>query len=112
MRMDEVHKQDVDTPLSFDIVDDLHVFMRNDPMFYRKQYYPTMCNISNKFKDTKSSKLDKILLPMINRAADIYCKRFDLASDSKEIATIDDRKKLIQKIIDEETPRIKQGDYK
>lgn len=112
MRMDEVHKDDRETPVSFDIVDDLHVFMKNDPMFYRKQYYPTMCAISDKLKDTKATKLDKFLLPIVNRAADIYCKRYDLASDSKEIAKPEDRKKLVQKIIDEELPRMRLGEYK
>ena len=33
--------------LPFDVVEDAIVFMRNDPMFYRKQYYPTVTKLAD-----------------------------------------------------------------
>ena len=41
MRIDELATPQ-ETKLNFDIVDDAVVFMRNDPQFYRKKYYPTV----------------------------------------------------------------------
>ena len=34
-----------DKELPFDIVDDTIVFMRNDPMFYRRHYFPAVSKL-------------------------------------------------------------------
>jgi len=31
--------------LGFNVAHDLHIHMKNDPMFYRKQYYPTIAKL-------------------------------------------------------------------
>jgi len=41
MRIDEF-SQPVDDSLPFDVVDDVAVFMRNDPQFYRKSFFPVV----------------------------------------------------------------------
>ena len=105
-------KLDTDTKLNFDVVDDLHVFMRNDPMFYRKCYYPTMCSISDNVSEMHGKNLAKVLMPMIDKAAEGYCKRFNLGRSSNDVISLEDRKSIARKIASEEMPRIREGEYK
>lgn len=111
MRIDEVATP-ISDDLPFNIVDDLHVFMMNDPMFYRKQYYPTMCTMSDHPKRCQGKGLKKLLMPMIDKAADSYCKKFDLGRDSAKIIKLQDRLDLAKKIASDEMPRIRNGEYK
>lgn len=110
MRLDEISTSVKDN-LNFDIVDDIHVFMKNDPMFYRKEYYPTMCSIADKKKKAAPKELIKILMPLVNKAAKIYCKKFNLGIDDVELVNLSDRRTLVTKIKDEEMPRIGAGEY-
>ena len=106
MRLDELSHND-ENNLNFDIVDDMHVFMKNDPMFYRKEYYPTMCSIPKKAnKQTK-----KVLMSLVNKAAKIYCKKYNIPLDAHELIGLDKRRDLITKIQSEEMPRISAGEY-
>ena len=41
-------------PLDYDLQDDLVFFMNNEPMFYRKQYYPTMLKFYKFYKSGRS----------------------------------------------------------
>ena len=111
MKLDDLDKP-FDNSLNFDVVDDLHVFMRNDPMFYRKQYYPTMCGISDRIEKMDSPEMVKLLMPMVDKAAKIYCKKFKLGKDDSDLIKLKDRQNLVKKISSEELPRIRKGDYK
>lgn len=42
MKINEFFDQPIDDKLPFDVVDDVCVFMRNDPMFYRKSFFPAI----------------------------------------------------------------------
>ena len=111
VKLVELHNADDEFKPSFDVVDDVHVFMMNDPMFYRKQYYPTMCNIADKFEKTQGKDIGKILMPMIDKGCGAYCKKFNLGKDPSKIISLDDRKEIARKIASEEIPRIREGEY-
>ena len=110
MRIDEFTQRE-DFKLPFDIVDDLHVFMRNDPMFYRKQYFPVMSRISELTKNKKKVNPDREFTPMIDSAIKTYCKKYDVARDPGDVFSEDDRKALVSKIYSEEIESIRRGDY-
>jgi hypothetical protein len=110
MRIDEFTQRE-DFKLPFDIVDDLHVFMRNDPMFYRKQYFPVMNRISELTKNKKKINPDKEFTPMIDSAVNAYCKKFDVARDPSDVFSEEDRRALVSKIYSEEIESIRRGDY-
>jgi len=84
MRIDEI-ADPVGNELPFNIVDDLHAFMTNDTMFYRKEYYPTMCDISDNTDKMKDNALAKVIMPMIYKAAKIYCKKVKLGKDDSDL---------------------------
>jgi len=97
--------------LPFDVVDDLHVFMRNDPIFYRKQYFPAMTRIADLTKAKKKINPHKEFTPMIDAAAKLYCAKYDIARNPSDIFSEDDRKALVSKIYSEEMDSIRKGEY-
>jgi len=101
----------VNTDLNFDIVDDASVYMRNDPQFYRKEYYPTMAKMADLHSSGKS--LDRsVVLPMVEKGIDSYCKKYKLGRASEDIFKQPDRDALIDKLFSEEMEQIKNGEYK
>ena len=112
MKLYELHNADDQFKPSFDVVDDVHVFMINDPMFYRREYYPTMCNIADKFDTTQGKDIGKMLMPMIDKGCGEYCRKFNLGSDPSKLISLGDRKEIATKIVSNEMPRIKEGEYK
>ena len=111
MRLDELAKTDHDK-LPYDVVEDLHVFMRNDPLFYRKEYFPKMCEMGSYVGKKQRVKLRDMLNPLIDSGINSYCKKYQLAKFPEEIFTLEDRVRLFQKIVDEEMPSVRNGDYK
>ena len=45
MRIDEFTDATIAPKFDYDVVDDVTVFMRNDPMFYRKSLFPAVSKI-------------------------------------------------------------------
>jgi hypothetical protein len=109
MRIDEFTQPD-DTGLQFDIVDDAIVFMRNDPTFYRRKYFPTMAKTADLVRGGKE--LDqKSIGSMVDSGINSYCKKFDVARKPADIFTAEDRASIIEKICSEELKEIEGGAY-
>jgi len=111
MRIDELG-QTISNDLPFDVVDDAHVFMRNDPVFYRKYYYPTMSKMADCHRAGKKYNPRKFLEPMIDKGCGAYCKKYNIAKPEFKIFTPQDRTALLDKIYSEELQQIEKGDYK
>ena len=61
--------------VKFDVVDDAIVFMRNDPMFYRQEYYPRVCKLADRHREGKKTDPVKLFAPMVEKAcADFQSK--------------------------------------
>jgi len=102
--------QPQDTGLDFDIVDDTVVFMRNDPQFYRKKYFPAMSSMADRVrggKDIDRSAVGNVVDSGINS----YCKKFNIARKPADVFTIEDREAIIEKICSEELKEIEGGAY-
>lgn len=105
----EIEVSAEDQELPFDIAEDLNVFMKNDPMFYRRAYFPTMTKIADQIKKKKEVNFASALSPMIDRALEVYCKKFELPHSTK--LSPSDKENLVNRIRDEEMPNIQKGDY-
>jgi hypothetical protein len=96
----------------FDVVDDLAIFMRNDPMFYRKTFFPAMADVSDKMERGESIDPVVIIKPVVDKGADRYCKKFIRGKRTEDIFTDEDKNACVKKIQAEEMPNIKKGMYK
>ena len=69
VKINEFYDQPIDDSLPYNVVDDVCIFMRNDPMFYRKSFFPAIkrmqeCSMSeteyDKIKELGNGKFKEI----------------------------------------------------
>jgi|TARA_R110001592_G_scaffold259468_5_gene523472 hypothetical protein len=96
--------------LGFDVIGDMQVFMKNDPMFYRKQYYPTMAKLQDKLKGGRSPVPDD-LSGMIDTGCKHYCNKFDIPKDPSKLLTKEEYNSLAEIICSEEMEALRDGEY-
>ena len=109
MRIDEFTKPD-EVRMPFDVVDDLSIFMRNDPMFYRKKMFPCIMQMKDAYGKQKSIVPQQVLGPVVDDAMDQYCEKFKLGKRDN-VFKLEDRDEAINKIFGEEMKQIETGAY-
>ena len=93
MKLNEVQEKQQDE-IPFDVAEDLAIFMRNDPMFYRKTFFPAMADVSDKMERGESIDPLVMMKPVVNKGVNSYCKKFiknkrpDDIFTSKDISSI------------------------
>lgn len=111
MKINEFHEP-IDSKLPFDVVEDVVVFMRNDPQFYRKSFFPAVARVADLHRAGKSIDKNECLGDMVERALEGYCKKFNVAKMPDEVFTNEDRDQIIDKVFSEEMEEIQKGEYK
>jgi hypothetical protein len=97
--------------IPWDLVEDTLVYMRNEPMFYRREYYPTMTKVADSHRDGAKFDVQEMIMPLIDKGINAYCKKYQLASMSDDVFSESHRKQLFDKIYKEEMEQIKKGEY-
>ena len=97
--------------IPWDLVEDTLVYMRNEPMFYRKEYYPTMTQVADNHRDGATFDIQEMIMPLIDKGINAYCKKYKLASLPDDVFSESHRKQLFDKIYQEEMEQIKKGEY-
>ena len=103
---------ETNTELPFNVVEDVVVFMRNDPQFYRKSFFPAFSKIADMHRAGKPINQNECLGGMVEDALSQYCKKFNIANLPDEVFNNDDRQSIIDLIFSEEMEQIKNGEYK
>ena len=98
--------------VKFDLVDDASFFMRNDPTFYRKEYFPTVNKIAELHRSGKKFDHKKHLGPVVEKGINAYCSKFDLANSPDDVFNQEHRDAIIDKLFSEEMEEINKGEYK
>lgn len=104
-------KKDKDE-LPFDIEDDLVVYMRNDPMFYRKHYYPIVLKMQSAHNANKSMDAVSVWGDAVKRAVVPYMSKFKIDKNPKDVIDSNKIKSIASKIYSDEINNIKRGSYK
>jgi len=112
MKINEFSNSEQDQQVPFNVVDDLAIFMRNDPMFYRKHYFPMMAKISD--MHDRGESVDPIVLmkPVVDRGINSYCNKFKLGKKTDKLFSEQDKTDAVKKIYSEEMPYVKKGTYR
>jgi len=87
----------------YDVVDDVHQFMINDPMFYRRTYYPAVSNMCSQHKKGVQIDPRSSLEPIILNACKQYVEKFQVNADSEKLLDEEEIELLACKIYDIET---------
>ena len=107
MRIDEFTQQQDDS-LPFDVVDDIQQYMKNDPAFYRRVYYPTMCKMQ---ECGESGNPKDLVAPMALLAARNYVKKYKINKDAEELLNAEEMDDLINRVYEEEMEACNRGEY-
>lgn len=110
MRIDEFDSP-IDDKLPFDVVDDVAIFMRNDPMFYRKSFFPVVDQMKHCYRKGKEFDHVTEFKKLIDSAADKYCRKFKIDRRPEDLMDDNDRQALIKKLHSEELTSIRKGEY-
>jgi len=97
--------------LGYDVVEDAKIFMRNDPMFYRKHYFPAMTQCQDAHRTGKKVNMANIIKPMIEKGCNAYVKQYNIGKHPEEVFRPEERQSLYDMIYTEEMPRIEAGEY-
>ena len=87
----------------YDVASDLLIFMRNDPMFYRKNFFPAVETYKENNKDTSP------IENMIKGGLGQYCQKFNILNPADELMGEGDIKALTQQIIQDEMEDLEEG---
>lgn len=99
-----------DEKLPFDVSEDLIVFMRNDPMFYRKHLYPKLVDVQEAVRNGgKYNKKD--LLPVIERAIQEYIAKFNVKKLPEDLLNDSEKMDCINRLLIDEKDNFKKGIY-
>jgi len=104
-------KEFTNDELGYDVVEDAMIYMRNNPMFYRKYYFPAMTKACDCCRENKKLDMSKIVMPMIERGINAYVKQYKIARHPEEVFRPEERQALFDRICNEEMPRIEAGEY-
>lgn len=100
----------MDENLPWDLVEDLVVFMRNDPAFYRRHLYPAMVSVQETVK-TGDKYPKKKMLPIVDAAIKKYVKKFNIKKRPEDLLNDNEKIEIINKILEAEVENFKKGEY-
>lgn len=104
----EFASQPKDT-LPYDVVDDVQQYMKNDPMFYRKIYYPAMVRMQDAMKNNKEPK--DLIAPMVGLATKGYVEAYKINKNPEDLLTTEDYDDIINRIYEDEIEALRKGEY-
>ena len=102
---DHEEKQD-----EFDLMEDLLIFMRNEPIFYRKKYYPMVLDMQKCVKNKTQFNKNRSILPIVKSAYGDYCKQYGINPKNHQY-TKSNVIRLLNRIYTEEMQNINRGEY-
>lgn len=96
--------------IPFDVAEDVAIYMRNDPMIYRKSLFPAIMRMKDTHDKGKVPESEKCLGEVVDSAMEGYCEKFNLGSP-KNVFKKGDREAVIDKLFSEEMTQIRNGVY-
>ena len=106
VKINEFHDMDIPKEIypapDYDVKEDLKIYIRNDPMFYRKSFFPA-------FEDYKKTKKPKCLYDMVNNGLKNYCSKFELPFAPNELLNKTDITVLVSELIQDELQEVNEG---
>lgn len=87
----------------FDVADDVHQYMINDPIFYRREYFPTVSNMCSKHKKGQQLDPGAELKTIILNACKQYVETFGINADPDTLLDEKEMQSIAEKIFNTET---------
>jgi hypothetical protein len=107
---DQIKNLKIGEELPYNVVEDIIIYMKNDPMFYRKSLYPAMVDVQEATKNGgKYNK--KNMLTVVERAITEYIKKFNIKKRPSDLMNDSEKMECINKILRDEVDNLRKGIY-
>lgn len=106
----QVQNLKIGSELPYNVVEDLCIYMQNDPSFYRKNLYPAMLDVQESVKNGgKYNK--KLLLPVIEKAIQSYVNKFNIKKRPQDLLLPEEKMDCINRLLKNEVENFRKGFY-
>jgi hypothetical protein len=96
--------------LPWDVVEDLIVYMQNEPSFYRRKMYPALLDVQSIVR--KGGKFNKKkLIPIVDDAIKSYIKKYEIKKRPEELLTDSEKMSCIDRLLKNESDNFRKGFY-
>ena len=96
--------------LPYNVVEDLCVFMKNHPNFYRKEVYPRFVEVQDAVKN--GGKFDKkSMLPMIEKACKQYVQEYNIQMRPETLLTDGEKMECVSNLLKAELENFRNKEY-
>jgi len=96
VKINEFHDMDIPQEIipkpDFNVGEDLLVFMRNDPMFYRKTLFPAV-------DDYKKTKDKNVMIRVVKKGLGDYCNKFNIPNPVEDLMSDSDIQEVVKQLI-------------
>ena len=109
MKLDDLNLK-IGDKLPYDVAEDLTVYMRNDPNFYRKHFFPALLGVQETVKNGgKYNKRD--MLPVLEKAIANYVQKYNIKKRPNDLMSEQDCLECIDKILRDEADNFRNEVY-
>ena len=109
MKIDDLNLK-IGDKLPFNVVEDIVVYMKNDPDFYRKEVFPNLGGVQEAvLSGGKFNK--KNLLPMIEKACESYVQKFDIPKRPADLLSREEKMEAIGILLKGEADAFRNKEY-
>jgi len=103
--------QPIDDSLPFNPAEDLMVFMKNDPVIYRKSLFPALSKMSDCYRNKEEFSFAETMRPVVVDAAKQYCKKYNMPKPAGVMFPPSDIDNIIERLKEEELEEVCKGTY-
>lgn len=95
-----------DEKINFDVADDMHFHMKNDAMFYRKQYLPFLDMMAKSSEGDE--RIERGLQKLLDTCYEHYCQKYNVDVD-KDVLLGGSVKEDIRQRVKQDAKLVKDG---
>jgi hypothetical protein len=96
--------------LPYNVVEDLCIYMQNDPSFYRSHLYPVLVDVQEAVKNGGKYNKRK-MIPTVEYAISEYIKKFDIKKRPQDLLQDSEKIECVNKILKNEMENFRKGEY-
>jgi hypothetical protein len=110
VKLIEVTEQESNEKLPYDVAEDLIVYMRNDPLFYRRHLYPALVDAQQTIKN-KNKYNKRKMLPVIDLGLQSYVNKYNIKQSADQLMNDHEKLECAARLLSDEKDNFEKGTY-
>ena len=110
IEQDQIRDLKIGEELPYNVVEDLCIYMQNDPTFYRQHLYPMLVDVQEAVKNGGKFNKRK-MIPTVEYAIKEYVKKFEIKKRPQDLLQDGEKMECVNKILKNEMENFRKGEY-